>query len=141
MVKTITAYREGKLLSLYVRRVGFFRPKLQLMGRFEQELQKLSPRAAWEKCAEPICRPISPDRVDEVVEVMDLLRRSADPYPELAEALKFYAKKCHFVLSDESAWDTVSDEPQNYWRDEAGTATVEDGAIARAILAKCKEQS
>ena len=54
----------------------------------------------------------------------------------LREALTFYAEKNHFMLSDESAWDTVSGEPQNLWCDEAGTAIVEDGAIARAALAQ-----
>ena len=53
----------------------------------------------------------------------------------LRKALQFYADKGHFGLSDESAWDTVSGEPQNYWCDEAGTATVEDGSIARLALA------
>ncbi len=52
----------------------------------------------------------------------------------LREALKFYAEKDHFVLGDADAWDTVSDEPQNYWCDEAGTATIEDGHFARQAL-------
>ena len=37
-------------------------------------------------------------------------------------------------MNDESAWDTVSGEPANFKCDEAGTATVEDGAIARMTL-------
>jgi len=53
----------------------------------------------------------------------------------LREALRFYAQREHFALSDANAWDTVSGEPQNYWCDDAGTATVEDGATARAALA------
>ena len=53
----------------------------------------------------------------------------------LETALRFYAQRKHFALSDADAWDTVSGEPQNYWCDDAGTATVEDGAIARAALA------
>lgn len=53
----------------------------------------------------------------------------------LREALQFYADRHHFMLSDDSAWDTVSDEPQNLWCDLAGTATVEDGFFARAALA------
>ena len=56
----------------------------------------------------------------------------------LRQALLFYAEKGHFMLSDESAWDTVSGEPQNLWCDEAGTATVEDGTIARAALDNVK---
>lgn len=52
----------------------------------------------------------------------------------LRKALKFYADGEHFIKADDSAWDTVSGEPQNYWCDEAGTATVEDGSIARLAL-------
>ncbi len=52
----------------------------------------------------------------------------------LREALRFYADKCHFSISDEMAWDTVSGEPQNFWCDEAGTAMVEDGWVAREAL-------
>ena len=52
----------------------------------------------------------------------------------LRKALQFYADSEHFIKSDGDAWDTVSDEPQNYWCDEAGTATVEDGHIARLAL-------
>lgn len=53
---------------------------------------------------------------------------------ELRSALKFYADKNHFILSDQDAWDTVSGEPQNWWCDEAGTATVEDGSVAAMAL-------
>jgi len=50
------------------------------------------------------------------------------------DALRFYANGSHFCLADKTAWDTVSGEPQNFWCDEAGTATVEDGSIAKAVL-------
>ena len=53
---------------------------------------------------------------------------------DLIAALKFYAKGEHFILSEPAAWDTVSGEPQNWQCDEAGTATVEDGWIAKATL-------
>ncbi len=53
----------------------------------------------------------------------------------LRKALQFYADGHHFIKSDGDAWDTVSGEPQNYWCDEAGTATVEDGSIAKLALA------
>ncbi|AZV93544.1 hypothetical protein CBF45_07300 [Bordetella sp. J329] len=53
----------------------------------------------------------------------------------IIDALKFYADRSHFIVADGDAWDTVSGEPQNLWCDEAGTATVEDGSIARAALA------
>lgn len=54
---------------------------------------------------------------------------------DLIAALTFYAERGHFGISDEDAWDTVSGEPQNYWCDEAGTATVEDGTLAKLTLA------
>lgn len=57
---------------------------------------------------------------------------------ELVEALEFYAEESHFTKHDPDAWDTVSGEPQNFWEDDANTATVEDGSIARAALAKYK---
>lgn len=50
-------------------------------------------------------------------------------------ALQFYAEKSHFTISEESAWDTVSGEPANFWCDEEGTATVEDGTVAAMALA------
>ncbi|TAL65642.1 MAG: hypothetical protein EPN79_10685 [Burkholderiaceae bacterium] len=52
----------------------------------------------------------------------------------LREALQFYAGGAHFLRSDPDAWDTVSGEPQNYYCDEAGTATIEDGTFARLVL-------
>lgn len=51
------------------------------------------------------------------------------------EALDFYADGSHFALADPEAWDTVSGEPQNFMCDEAGTATVEDGWVAKHALA------
>lgn len=63
---------------------------------------------------------------------------SGEPAPtraDLIAALTFYATCGHMNLSDESAWDTVSGEPQNWWCDEAGTATIEDGSLARMALA------
>jgi hypothetical protein len=53
---------------------------------------------------------------------------------DLLAALQFYAAREHFILSDDNAWDTVSCEPQNWWCDEAGTATVEDGSLAAMTL-------
>lgn len=53
----------------------------------------------------------------------------------LRQALRFYAHKEHFDVSgDPDAWDTVSGEPPNFWCDEAGTATIEDGTIAKMAL-------
>jgi hypothetical protein len=66
---------------------------------------------------------IAPDELER-------LRKDAE---QMREALMFYAEGDHFTF-DRDAWDTVSDEPQNYWCDEAGTATVEDGTIAKLAL-------
>lgn len=52
----------------------------------------------------------------------------------LREALQFYADREHFNIADSDAWDTVSGEPQNFWCDDAGTATVEDGTVAAMAL-------
>lgn len=52
----------------------------------------------------------------------------------LRQALRFYAAQHHLGLSDPNAWDTVSGEGANFWCDEAGTATIEDGWIAKAAL-------
>lgn len=52
----------------------------------------------------------------------------------LRAALKWYADGMHFDKASPDAWDTVSGEPQNWWCDEAGTATVEDGSIAAMTL-------
>lgn len=63
---------------------------------------------------------------------------SGEPAPtraDLIAALQFYAGGGHFNLSETSAWDTVSGEPQNWWCDEAGTATIEDGSLAKMALA------
>lgn len=56
------------------------------------------------------------------------------PAPGVLEALQFYADKSHFTVHDEGVWDTVSGEPQNFWEDDANSATVEDGSIARLAL-------
>lgn len=69
-----------------------------------------------------------------------LMGRTAPPTAQaevenLRKALQFYADKQHFAIAEEGAWDTVSGEPQNYWCDEAGTAMVEDGSIAKMALA------
>ncbi|WP_322979174.1 hypothetical protein [Pseudomonas sp. C11] len=53
----------------------------------------------------------------------------------LIEALKYYANGDHLLLADPDAWDTCSGEPVNFLHDEAGTASVEDGSIAKAALA------
>ena len=53
---------------------------------------------------------------------------------DLEAALQWYADGLHFDKASPDAWDTVSGEPQNWWCDEAGTATVEDGSIAAMVL-------
>ena len=59
----------------------------------------------------------------------------APAVPEaILSALRFYANGTHMNLADKDAWDTVSGEPPNFWCDEAGTATIEDGSIAAMAL-------
>ena len=61
----------------------------------------------------------------------------AEPIPTratLIAALQWYADGLHFDKASPDAWDTVSGEPQNWWCDEAGTATIEDGSIAAMTL-------
>ena len=60
---------------------------------------------------------------------------AADEIALLRDALKWYADGEHFTKADPNAWDTVSGEPQNWWRDEDGTAMVEDGSLAGMALA------
>ena len=61
-------------------------------------------------------------------------REAADLIENLRAALQWYADGLHFDKASAGAWDTVSGEPQNWWCDEAGTATVEDGSIAAMTL-------
>ena len=63
-----------------------------------------------------------------------LMREAADEIENLRAALQWYADGLHFDKASPDAWDTVSGEPQNWWCDEAGTATVEDGSIAAMVL-------
>ena len=60
--------------------------------------------------------------------------RMAAQVENLRAALQWYADGLHFDKASPDAWDTVSGEPQNWWCDEAGTATVEDGSIAAMVL-------
>lgn len=59
----------------------------------------------------------------------------ADEVKRLREALQFYADGNHFTQHQPDAWDTVSDEPSNFYEDESNTATVEDGSVAKMALA------
>ena len=63
-----------------------------------------------------------------------VLEIAADELERMRAALKWYADGQHFDKADPDAWDTVSGEPQHWWCDEAGTATVEDGSIAEMAL-------
>jgi hypothetical protein len=60
--------------------------------------------------------------------------RLTEQVESLRAALQWYADGLHFDKASPDAWDTVSGEPQNWWCDEAGTATVEDGSIAAMTL-------
>lgn len=67
----------------------------------------------------------------EATRVITMQRARLD---KLEQALKFYADGDHLLLADADAWDTCSGEPINFLHDEAGTASVEDGSIAKAGL-------
>lgn len=57
----------------------------------------------------------------------------------LETALKFYADGDHLLLADPDEWDTCSGEPINWLHDAAGTASVEDGSVAKQALTKPTE--
>ena len=57
-----------------------------------------------------------------------------DEVQRLREVLEFYARGDHLLLADPDAWDTCSGEPMNWLHDEEGTASVEDGSLAKAAL-------
>lgn len=59
---------------------------------------------------------------------------------QLLEALEFYARGDHLVLADDDAWDTCSGEPMNWLHDNAGTASVEDGSLARAAIDAARKE-
>lgn len=129
-----------------------------------QRLRALAKRTALDGIAEELVaiaaeldqRPATPEPVGEpVAQVSDLFpsvrnklhaqgfdadaplyTRPAPGVPaEVRAALEFYASGNHFVRADADAWETVSGEPPNFWEDEASTATIEDGTIARSALA------
>lgn len=60
--------------------------------------------------------------------------KASEERADIQAALQWYADGLHFDKASPDAWDTVSGEPQNWWCDEAGTATVEDGSIAAMTL-------
>lgn len=56
----------------------------------------------------------------------------------LVEALEYYAHGDHLLLADPDSWDTCTGEPVNFLHDAAGTASVEDGSIAKVALSAYK---
>ena len=80
--------------------------------------------------------PIQAECCRQAARHMEELQASKDTEIQtLRTALQWYADGEHFNKADPDQWDTVSGEPQNWWCDEAGTATVEDGSIAKMTLA------
>lgn len=55
---------------------------------------------------------------------------------KIREALEFYANGDHLLIAEPDAWDACSGEPANWLHDAAGTASVEDGSIAKTALAE-----
>lgn len=80
---------------------------------------------------EPLMTVAQHERIDgQRLAVIDHLRN----------ALRFYADGDHMLLADPDAWDTCSGEPVNFLHDEAGTASVEDGSIAKLVLSALSAQ-
>ena len=87
------------------------------------------------------CAGISTENLEDNLPVKELARRynkALRQRDELLAALEFYAERHHFILHDANAWETVSGEPQNFQEDEANTATVEDGSVAKAAISRVK---
>lgn len=77
----------------------------------------------------------------EMSEAADCIARLTDEVSRLRANvstargwLQYYADGSHFIQHDPTAWDTVSGEPENFQEDEAATATVEDGSMAKLAL-------
>lgn len=79
------------------------------------------------------------DRKNSIVDLQQRLTVAERRNVALEAALKFYADGDHLLLADADAWDTCSGEPINFLHDEAGTASVEDGSIAKAALKPAAE--
>jgi len=80
------------------------------------------------------------DQLNSQCEAMQLRLTAAEQRnAELETALKFYADGDHLLLADPDEWDTCSGEPINWLHDAAGTASVEDGSIAKQALTKTTE--
>lgn len=78
---------------------------------------------------------LSEELTEQVASLRKALDKKKSELGSLAQALEFYANGDHLLLADPDAWDTCSGEPVNFLHDEAGTASVEDGSIAKAALA------
>ena len=62
------------------------------------------------------------------------LTKALERIADLERGLKFYADGDHLLLADHDEWDTCSGEPINWLHDNGGTASVEDGSVAKQIL-------
>ena len=96
-------------------------------------VERLRLIAAWDTPGGPT-PSVKPDKMATCNEAADRVIDLTREVQSLRAALKWYADGEHFTKADPDAWDTVSGEPQNWWCDEAGTATVEDGSIAAMTL-------
>lgn len=96
-------------------------------------VERLRLIAAWDTPGGPT-PSVKPDKMATCNEAADRVIDLAREVENLRAALQWYADGLHFDKASPDAWDTVSGEPQNWWCDEAGTATVEDGSIAAMVL-------
>jgi|GEM_PF-1804648 len=87
--------------------------------------------------AEAAEAPIKKARGEALELGVRALESKIAPQPEqsgLVTALEYYANGDHLLLANPDEWDTCSGEPANFLHDEAGTASVEDGSIAKVAL-------
>lgn len=110
------------------------------------ELDTLRKELALEKVVSNAMRTQSDDfaslswsRKQEIEALQGRLTIAEQRNTELEKALMFYSDGNHLLLADPDEWDTCSGEPINWLHDAAGTASVEDGSVAKQALVKPTE--
>lgn len=77
------------------------------------------------------------DRVTAERDALQLLLNAKDERVDVLEsALKFYADRDHYSVDDGLNWDSCSGEPASILWHESEPWFVEDGSIARSVLAE-----
>lgn len=102
--------------------------------RFQLTVHDLLSAFRWWFDVAPAQVSVPQATVPQRVEVAGAVSMLSGTLNHARDALRFYADREHFHMHDPDAWDTVSGEPQNFYEDEANTATVEDGSVAKQAL-------